>query len=64
MHTYDRKRLGERSVDDWTWRDFLADHPELVVESVWFRSLFDDVRRGWEASQTSAADTEPTKAAA
>jgi hypothetical protein len=56
MKTHDRKYMQELSVDDWTWSDFLADHPEIAVESAWFRALFDDVRPGWEGLEAGERD--------
>ena len=56
MKTYDRKHMRELSVGDRTWRDFLADHPEIAVESVWFRALFDDIRPGSEGLEARERD--------
>ena len=56
MKTYDSKNMQELSVDDRTWTGFLADHPEIAMESVWFRALFDDVRPGWEGLEARETD--------
>ena len=56
MKTYDGKYMQELSVDDRTWNGFLADHPEIAMESAWFRALFDDVRPGWEGLKARETD--------
>ena len=56
MKTYDRKDMRELSVDDRTWRDFLADHAEIAVESAWFGALFDDARPAWEGLEAGETD--------
>jgi hypothetical protein len=56
MKTNDRKHMGELLVDDPAWREFLAGHPELAVESTWFRTLFDDVRPGWDGFEARERD--------